>query len=136
MDKIYIVTSGEYSDYGIFSVHKTKEEAEKAVKLCDLRSNYSKARIETYDIGVTPSTLEEEAINRGMKFFACYCDKDNQKIDCYDTDSDDLVNDFMEVGEKKSYFYIKLMARDENHAKKIFLDELTMYMHQSGLSNG
>lgn len=49
MDKVYIVTSGEYSDYGIDEVFDNREDAEKYVCL-HKRNILDDLRIEEYDI--------------------------------------------------------------------------------------
>jgi len=46
---IYIVTTGEYSDYGIHSLWSTKEKAEGMKKILDLNT-YSDARIQEYEL--------------------------------------------------------------------------------------
>lgn len=49
MDKVYIVTSGEYLDYGIDEVFDNREDAEKYVCL-HKEYSYLDLRVEEYDI--------------------------------------------------------------------------------------
>ncbi len=51
MNKIYLVTDGEYSDYHIIGVYTTKELAEEAVKCY---TGYSTPGIEEYDLDTIP----------------------------------------------------------------------------------
>ena len=72
MAKIYIVTSGEYSDYTIDAVFSTKEKAEEYVQ--QYGTNY---RVEDYDIDeeineclipkITIQPLVENALYHGIK---------------------------------------------------------------------
>lgn len=57
MAKIYIVTSGDYSDYGIEAVFSTKEKAEEYVQ--QHGTNY---RVEDYDI-------DEEVVKKEIKIW-------------------------------------------------------------------
>lgn len=54
MEKVYIVTSGEYSDYTIEAVFSTREKAEEYVDACG--SDY---RIEEYPVDDTPVEKKE-----------------------------------------------------------------------------
>lgn len=48
-NKVYIVTSGEYSDYGIECVFSSRQKAEEYIKECDA---YPLCRIEEYELDV------------------------------------------------------------------------------------
>ncbi|CAH0305815.1 DUF7336 domain-containing protein [Priestia megaterium] len=50
MKKVYIVTSGTYSDYGINSVFQSEEKAQEFVDLMEKRSSYSDYDIEEYSV--------------------------------------------------------------------------------------
>ena len=71
MAKIYIVTSGDYSDYGIEAVFSTKEKAEEYVQ--QHGTNY---RIEDYDI-------DEEVVKKEIKIWEVIMCFDNfEVIEC------------------------------------------------------
>ena len=48
--KVYVVTSGEYSDYSIVGVCSTRDNAEKMVVADNARSMFCDARIEEYEL--------------------------------------------------------------------------------------
>ena len=50
MRKIYIVTSGEYSDYGIATVFESEEKAEEFIAYAKRKNNWCDYRIEDYAI--------------------------------------------------------------------------------------
>jgi hypothetical protein len=50
MKKVYIVTSGTYSDYGINSVFQSEEKAQEFVDLMEKRSSYSEYDIEEHSV--------------------------------------------------------------------------------------
>ena len=54
MKKVYVVTSGHYSDYGIEAVFLNKKEAEKYVeRMNNINSEYDKCKIEIWDTGIS-----------------------------------------------------------------------------------
>jgi hypothetical protein len=50
MRKIYIVTSGSYSDYGIHTVFESEEKAEEFIAYAERKNKYCDYRIEDYAI--------------------------------------------------------------------------------------
>lgn len=50
MNTIYIVTTGDYSDYSIHSVWTDKSEAERVVKAYNSGNTYSEAGLEEYHV--------------------------------------------------------------------------------------
>lgn len=50
MGKVYVVTSGEYSDYHIVAVFTNEEQAEKYADSLGLRRGYAEASVEEYDL--------------------------------------------------------------------------------------
>lgn len=58
--KIYIVTSGSYSDYGINCVFSTKEKADEYVKMKNLSDRWEDYNVEEYDVD---KPYEMEAID-------------------------------------------------------------------------
>lgn len=132
--KIYIVTSGEYSDYGIESVHLSKEEAEEAIKVHKvMRYWYDRFQVQEWETGFDSSDLENQAAKKGMFFFYVYT-KDNGVIDSFRCNNRDDFCKTNNVDKKENGYYESVvMARDEDHAEKIFADLLIMYKYQEGL---
>lgn len=56
MEKIYIITSGEYSDYGIDCCFSTQEKAKEFLEFINKEKGnaWSKYRIEEYPLDITP----------------------------------------------------------------------------------
>lgn len=52
MSKLYAITSGEYSDYGIITLCSDRERAEKLVEWYNRYEKYDKAEIEEYEDGI------------------------------------------------------------------------------------
>lgn len=65
---IYIITTGEYSDYSIVSVWSSKEEAERNCKLLNAGKMYDDFRVEDYPLDV-PHESREFPMIRGFKAF-------------------------------------------------------------------
>lgn len=59
--KIYIVTSGCYSDYGIDAVFLSKEKAEFYAKHCAIKEDYPE--VEEYETSDNDIIVEEKVIN-------------------------------------------------------------------------
>ena len=76
MAKIYIVTSGDYSDYCIEAVFSTKEKAEEYVQQHGM--NY---RVEDYDI-------DEEVVKKEIKLWGVTMRFDNFEVVGCDTELD------------------------------------------------
>ena len=66
MDKVYIVTSGEYSDYGIDEVFDNREDAEKYVCL-NRRNDYYDLRIQEYKV-YKNAKLDKVKVYYGIDF--------------------------------------------------------------------
>lgn len=79
--KVYVVTSGEYSDYGINAIFSTKEKAQEYIDRGDkLGMNYSYGyQIEEYELDEN-ATVEFVLANyspRGNAFSFSYMDEDS-----------------------------------------------------------
>lgn len=66
MNKVYVVTSGVYSDYGIDEVFDNREDAEKYICLHN-NDNYWNMRIEEYDI-CKNAELKNVKVHYGISF--------------------------------------------------------------------
>lgn len=107
--KIYILTSGAYSDYGIDAVYDDKELAEKA-------ANAVGSDVEEWDI----NPLEPE-IRKGYVAFEIEMTRDGVAVRI------ERVNSAFGILRNKDYaisvfdgcFSQRILARDEEHAVKI-----------------
>ena len=50
MAKIYLITSGNYSDYSVWGVCSTKKKAEQTIKILDKEKHYDDFRIEEFTL--------------------------------------------------------------------------------------
>lgn len=124
---VYVVTSGEYSDYRIEKIFTNAKRAEGYAVLLS-GACYGEARVE-------PCPL-----NKSNILF-------NPKIKCFEvgfTPAGEFVNarlkglrkrDLNEIREQSSpwkgaQYYIDVLAREENHAAKIAKDKLMQFFAQ------
>ena len=118
---IYVITSGEYSDYHICAVATTELRAEELRKMYS--NNYSQAEIEAYDENVPSdswyhpvSTQYWEFLfdKKGNKQYARqYWDESNLPLKIYGTSEIRVSN---------------IIADDESHAFKIACDKRAKYL--------
>lgn len=115
--KVYVITKGEYSDYGICGVAIDKDKAEILRKLYSDR--HDEADIEEYD-------TEEEEIPNDLRTVYRFRINEKGKV----TDGGSLMrserewkNYFSLYGIPAYSFYAEVMAVDRDHALKIALDE-------------
>jgi len=121
MSKVYIVTSGEYSDYGIDAVFSTKELAEQAQKLVPF------SNIEEYELDIGA-----EEMRNGMFPFVVKMDREGSanaisRSDCF---RQWLDKRFRETSCEFYYhspgiLYCYCFAKDEKHAIKIANEKRT-----------
>lgn len=115
MKKIYIVTSGSYSDYGIDAVFSTKELAEIFVSRFGEDMN-----IEEWDLDKGESELRE-----GHSMYFLRISKDKDVLDARkETGSYGFKYGTMFYKDIDGNHIVHLFAKDEEHAKKIALDKL------------
>src|SRR5438309_10228406 len=81
MDKVFIVTSGEYSDYGIDAVFSTEELAQKFIDSFS-KSGYRDMEIEEWKLNPFENHLKQ-----GRKPFFLRIDKDGNTSDIEVRDS-------------------------------------------------
>jgi hypothetical protein len=105
---IYIVTSGEYSDYHILGTFSTKEIAEDFIALLG-EPEYSERRIEEFELDFS------EADYKGKKVFLVRMAKNGDTKEVVTTDSWHN-SDFFDMN---GHFGRYVIARDAQHAVKI-----------------
>lgn len=112
--KIYLVTSGTYSDYGIDAVFTTRELAQAFIDSFE-KSFYIEIRIEERILNP-----KEKEIRKGFKAYFVRMTKKGQVKDCYHSKSSYC---FVE-GKTFSFdiddnLYCHVFAKDDKHAIKI-----------------
>lgn len=119
--KIYVITAGEYSDYGICAVTDDKKSAERLRKIYS--SKWREARIETYDtkyIYEEPKTYWsfEVSLNGAIVTGELLYFREEEETE---------INEVELVGAK---FYINVIAKDQSHAEKIAFDKIAEYKYE------
>jgi len=116
MDKVFVLTHGKYSDYGIVSVFSTEERLE-AFKVAFPDYNYN----DTEEYQVDPFEVEVKA---GYKYYRVVMERDGDSK----VQPGSLRYDLGEMGVPGLVFYkgrtsktliMRVLARDEQHAVKI-----------------
>jgi len=113
---IYVVTSGEYSAYGIEAVFDSKDLAKKFIDA--FGNNYEEFMIEEYELNPHSKQLKS-----GRKPFVVTMGKNG---DCYDVHQTTHSYEFSEEDEMVgNYMYCYMFAKDEKHAIKIANEKRT-----------
>jgi len=125
--KVYIVVAGEYSDKHNVAVTFNEEEAKKMVKI---HKNTYGIHYETFDTDNFPKFVTEDPI------WHCTCWRDSEPIIdkmWYETADATTLNKIEQHGEGPfAYYESPIQAKDEEEAKKIFLDLVTMQQAMEG----
>lgn len=106
-NKVYIVTSGEYSDYGIECVFSSRQKAEKYIKECDA---YPPCRIEEYELDVVSD-------NNKFLYEVFFYENDNRNptiLPAYD----DVYENTIEWNEDYACLSIYVRANNIERAQK------------------
>lgn len=118
---VYVITKGEYSDYGIYAVTLEKEKAEKLKKLYS--DKWDDAMIETYD-------TDDYYVEKG-RFYEVILGKrvgirvrEIRPVCVYDRNEVRTMRNF-KTKEREYVVYVK--AKDEEKAKKIGADLVAKY---------
>lgn len=136
-DKVYVVTTGDYSDYKIRAVTVSKEKAEKLKKYYSY-DYFSDAEIEEYDINEPHDDLDDLVPVYYVKIYRngeCECsqttwmhEKTRKLINRNGQTVDDLGGCTLEFDPNApKYLYLQFewygTAKDEEHALKIAQDK-------------
>ena len=117
MEKVYIITKGDYSDYHICAVTADAELAKKLKKLYTDR--YDEASIEEY--------ILDECINR--KCYGIVFDDNGRIIDItadeYELKKEDEIDTYSDPDD---HIICWVFAKDMEHAKKMAQDKRAEYL--------
>lgn len=121
--KVYVLTSGSYSDYHIVGVLLDEEQARIAAEA--MSNRYDGVDVETYD------TDELKFIKPGWKYWTIvFSEHDHSIIDSF-------CDDYLGTPGKPRLFtpnhrwYVDVYAEDEDHAIKSASDKLNKYLAES-----
>ncbi len=131
--KIYIVTSGEYSDYGIDAVFSSKELAKKYIKFKSRVSSayYDCAHIEEYILDELPKYPPNK--NHYIVILQLMT---GYLVDIYltNTNSDkDLCYEVIKTSTGVKNLQVYCWAKDEEHAKRIAYDTRTKILAEGAI---
>ena len=130
--KIYIITSGSYSDYGIRRVFTDLEKAEKYASLCDTDGGYNEARIEEYETeesdfqAITYVDIDYKVNDNGEE----YTFKINKTNTLDDKESD--INDTYYYGwdyNNEKVILIKRVINNLNYDEQFLKDKYLKVCH-------
>jgi len=118
--KIYVVTSGQYSDYGINGVFTVKEKAQKYVDIYNAcEADYDSARIEEYEADI----IDVSGFWFGVSKYdtgKLYCSTYDVRKGGYD----------LTVVRHSEFVHVFVFADSIDKAKKIALDRFTQFEAQ------
>lgn len=123
MAKLYAITSGAYSDYGIITLCSDKEKAEKLVEWYNRYEKYDKADVEEYEDGVvvpdeSVKPYEVTFLNDGSLGEAEICGPYYYMFH----------QRMLECSDGRLIFYV--LATDEESAKKIAAEKRAFHLAQ------
>ena len=123
--KVYIVTSGEYSDYRINAVFSSRKLAKKYIELQARVGfwNFTTPRIEEYTLDELPTY----PLNKNHYLVILELEIGNLlDIDLTNINSDKVLNfTVVNRSDKANEIWVYCWAKDEEHAKKIAYDVRT-----------
>lgn len=117
MNKVYVVTSGQYSDYGIDAIFTTKELAEKFID--SFLKMYNEMEIEEWDLNPN-----EQHLKQNRKPYFLRINKNGNISDVEQRDSSFGFKQNIPVANTsythdKLWLNVECFADDEAHAVKI-----------------
>ena len=120
MNKIYVVTSGDYSDYGIDAIFTSRELAQAFINAFKKR-DYDEFRIEEFELN--PYKTE---IRKGYFAFFVRMQKDGKCTEVYKENSSYGFNGGIDYGfDVNKNMYCHVFAKDDKHAVKITNEKRT-----------
>ncbi len=123
MTKVYLVTSGEYSDYGVNAVFSNEQLAKAYVDIYSREGIYC----EEYQIEEYGLDFMEKQLRKGLGAWEVNIWKDQQPASVSMNDSETIKEHGTEIIEHPTCFSIYCFARDHDHAKKIAQDRFAKF---------
>jgi hypothetical protein len=124
MTKVYVLTTGSYSDYHIVATFSTRELAEEAKKLC----GNDDPEIQEYEL----DSLQIPDHPPGQTAWHVNIDTKGarQPWICQDNIFERNFTPSSEFQPRSGYYVVECWARDEEHAKKIALDKYYQWKYE------
>jgi hypothetical protein len=124
MTKVYILTTGSYSDYHIVATFSTRELAEEVKKLC----GNDDPEIQEYEL----DSLQIPDHPPGQTAWHVNIDTKGarQPWICQDNIFERNFTPSSEFQPRSGYYVVECWARDEEHAKKIALDKYYQWKYE------
>lgn len=119
--KIYVITKGSYSDYHICGVSTEKEKAEEFAKMCS--DNFDEAMVEEYETEIIEPFLKDGKLFRVMM-------RPDETIHVRELNIDSYYINQVNKVENGLVYWVYVIARDKEHAKKIALDKIYQYKYE------
>lgn len=153
LEKVYVITTGEYSDYTIRAVTPSKEQAEKLKRYYSYSYCYSgeEAEIEEYDINEPREDLDDLVPVYYVRIYRngeCECsqatwmhEKTRKLVNRYGKTVDDLGDCTLDIDPntpKRLYLLFEWYgnAKDEEHALKIAQDKRAKMLEKYYMDKG
>ena len=123
MGKLYAVTSGRYSDYGIITLCSDKERAESIVRWYNRYEKYDKASVEEYEDGIV---VPDESVE---PYEVTFLDDGSLKKVENCGPSHIFYRRMLKCVDGRLIFYV--LAEDEESAKKIAAEKRAKYIAET-----
>jgi len=130
LSKIYVVTSGTYSDYGIRAIFSTRDKARAFIKRKQRNSRFEHYigddyRIETWEV--------DKPLEPKIPIFFCYYFPDNDKWKVFEHEECNEFNvvkkDVDSFGETEGYVYwVAKKAEDKESALKMANEQIMQFI--------
>lgn len=117
--KVYVITSGCYSDYHICSVNLDKNKADELAKKYSTR--YDSANIEVFD------TEEEEEVLKFENVYVCWYYEKNDEIKVNESEFSYFEYDDLKVSKTGYGLVTYVLANTKDDALKIASDKFAKY---------
>ncbi len=119
---IYIVTAGEYSDYGIIAATKDKKTAQRIADKFNQKSKYEEAQIEEYYDAINRRPMTEYRIHiKNGEITApkkvCVLEAEKESVE-YADKSEEYIDGYPDG----MLWIVGVVADSEDHARKIAKD--------------
>jgi hypothetical protein len=127
MDKVYIVTTGCYSDYAISAVFSTEE---KAKKYCRYNDDNQEDGIESGDYTVNEWDIDKDVpdMPKDMFPYEVKMDRDVDYLLCEKISFERIQSNDKKTIFENNMMYTRMLAMDEEHAIKIANERRAMFI--------
>lgn len=128
--KVYVVTEGEYSDYGIEAVCSTREKAEQVCKAITEADKYKDPKVEEWKLDEIPSRIDKGLSVYGVRWVGDLQDLSVWKAEL--TTQASPLEKIDSIIESKPIFVCYIETKDEDHARKIALEKFIQWKAEGG----